>query len=307
MAREILDIKVSQLRPDPDQPRRDFDGAPSKETTEALRSLAENIKENGVLEPLLVRKGEGRWDYIIVAGERRWRASKLAGLERVPCLVQEDREDDQLRLVKQLSENIQREELSPLDIARSLKKALDTFPISQRQLAKSLGKHETWVSRHLQMLVAEGPAKDALELGLIDGYTTFNALMALPPEKQQALLAEALSRGEKKIPKSVLVKAAAEVQGAAEAPVKPHLKYGAPSVDWETGRGLPAGGVPQFSTAPKPKGKADAREQPVLRLDTRLQVGQAKRLLRMLNEEIPRDEFSLVPRLIEALRNLPSD
>src|SRR3569832_1219959 len=100
----VIALPLGRIRPDPDQPRRDFDGVPLKEVTEEFQNLAERIRTVGILEPLLVR--EAGKDYVLIAGERRWRAARLAGLNTKPNNNKENKSRE--RMLAQLSENLQR-------------------------------------------------------------------------------------------------------------------------------------------------------------------------------------------------------
>src|SRR3569833_3442692 len=129
----VIDLPLGRIRPDPDQPRRDFDGVPLKEVTEEFQKLAESIRTVGILEPLLVR--EAGKDYVLIAGERRWRAARLAGLDTVPCIVKvfETRE----RMLAQLSENLQRRDMSDIDVIRAINSLLATYPkLMKKDLAR---------------------------------------------------------------------------------------------------------------------------------------------------------------------------
>lgn len=138
----LKSVPVEKIAPNPHQPRRAFD-------TEKLQELAESLKGQGVLQPLLVKKdGDG---YILVAGERRFRAAKLANLERVPALILEDIDDTRM-LELALIENIQREDLNPIETARAYHSLLDTCGLNQTQLAERVGKNRASVANTLRLL-----------------------------------------------------------------------------------------------------------------------------------------------------------
>ncbi len=137
------ELGIEALRPRSDQPRRCFDSA-------SLQELAESIQTYGVLEPLLVRPLIGRDDYEIVAGERRWRAAQLAGLQRVPVVVHELNDRDAFEIA--LVENVQREDLSPVETARALKRLTEDFAYDIETLAKRLGKDRSTLANQLRLL-----------------------------------------------------------------------------------------------------------------------------------------------------------
>ncbi|MFZ5979916.1 MAG: ParB/RepB/Spo0J family partition protein [Candidatus Zixiibacteriota bacterium] len=166
---EYRSIALEKIRPNPMQPRRAFDEA-------RLQELAESFKENGIMQPLVVRKSEGGYD--IIAGERRYRAAKLAGLQKVPVLVLEDIDNNRL-LRMALVENIQRENLNPLELAEAYKQLLERGGFTHNQLAEQLGKSRTAVTNQLRLLtlpdsvqkliregrITEGHARSILAMG----------------------------------------------------------------------------------------------------------------------------------------------
>ncbi len=131
---------------------------------EALEELAESIRAQGVVQPIVVRpKGDG---YELVAGERRWRASQLAGLETIPAVVRDI--PDQAAAAMALIENIQRENLNPLEEARALRRLLDEFDLTHQQVAESVGRSRAAVTNLLRLLELEAPVKELLELGRLE-------------------------------------------------------------------------------------------------------------------------------------------
>ncbi|EFC90990.1 parB-like partition protein [Dethiosulfovibrio peptidovorans DSM 11002] len=134
-------LPVKELKPNPDQPRKDFD-------EEGIRELAASIKVHGILQPLLVTKKDG--GYMIVAGERRWRAAREAGIKDVPVHLFDG--DDGAILEVSLVENVQREDLSPVEVAMSLKELMDRFSLSQDNLAEKVGWSRPAVANKLRLL-----------------------------------------------------------------------------------------------------------------------------------------------------------
>lgn len=138
---EPSEVDLSSITPGPMQPRTSFDEA-------ALESLAESIKTHGVVQPLLVRRrGEG---FELIAGERRWRAAKMAGLTRVPVLVREVADQNLLEIA--LIENIQREDLNPIEEAQAYKRLIDTVGLTQEALATRVGRDRSYITNYLRLL-----------------------------------------------------------------------------------------------------------------------------------------------------------
>ena len=182
--RQVLMIAVDAIEPDPDQPRKTFVG---------LRELAASIRAIGIKQPLLVRPhGNGHGRYVLVAGERRLRSARRAGLASVPCLLEAEdaRQADQL-VITQLSENLQRADAPILETAQAIQRALSVGSLSKQQLAAAIGKPASFVSKHLALLKAEGVAREALEEGFMRSTETFRLFNALPAARQRLLLAQA--------------------------------------------------------------------------------------------------------------------
>ena len=137
----LKSLKITEVEPNRDQPRKQF-------KQEALEDLAESIKTYGIIQPIVVTKQDGY--YGIVAGERRWRAAKLAGLEEIPCLVRD--EDEQKNREISLIENIQRENLNPIEKAWGYKQLIDNYNLRQQDLADTLGISRTNVTNTLRIL-----------------------------------------------------------------------------------------------------------------------------------------------------------
>ncbi|MGJ9385304.1 chromosome partitioning protein ParB [Salipaludibacillus neizhouensis] len=138
---QVQSINVSELRPNPYQPRKTFDEA-------AIKELSESILEHGILQPIIVRKSiKG---YEIVVGERRYRAAQNAELKTVPAVVKELTEDQMMEIA--LIENIQREDLNPLEEARAYQKLMEHLQVTQEELSKKLGKSRPYIANHVRLL-----------------------------------------------------------------------------------------------------------------------------------------------------------
>lgn len=134
-------ISINLIRPNESQPRKNFD-------EEKILQLSESIKEHGIIQPIVLKKVEN--DYIIVAGERRWRAAKAAGLKEVPAIVMELTDKQVLEI--SLIENIQRQDLNPIEEALAYKKLLDEFSFTQEELSKRIGKSRTAITNTLRLI-----------------------------------------------------------------------------------------------------------------------------------------------------------
>ncbi len=155
---QVLMIATDKISKNPDQPRKNF-------TKEALAELAASIKENGIIQPLLLTK-EGR-QYFLIAGERRLRASQLAGLKEVPCIVRDISQVDSAALA--IIENIQREGLSQLEEGEAYKKLIDSYQLTQEDLSKKLGKSRTYITNSIRLLQLPAEVKALIEAGELSG------------------------------------------------------------------------------------------------------------------------------------------
>lgn len=156
MAEQIITISVEELQPNPLQPRGVI-------TPESLVDLVDSIKEHGILEPLVVAKTPAGFQ--IIAGERRWRASKLAGLTHVPAIIRETSPRGMLEMA--LVENVQRVDLNPLDRANGFQRLMNEFGLTTSEIAIRVGKSVAYVSNTMRLLVLPDALKDGLLSGLI--------------------------------------------------------------------------------------------------------------------------------------------
>ena len=151
---EVILVRLEDVKPNPRQPRLEFD-------PQALNDLASSIKEQGVLQPIMIRPVSGAsHGYELVAGERRLRASKLAGLEEIPAIVREVTDEQSLALA--LIENLQRENLNALEEAKGFDQLLNSFSLSQEALAQRVGKSRSAVANSLRLLQLPGPIQQSL-------------------------------------------------------------------------------------------------------------------------------------------------
>ena len=180
----IKELPVAKVVPNPEQPRMTFH-------EETLQELAASIRERGVLQPILVRPAGD--DYQIIAGERRWRASKLAGKETIPAII--ERFDDATALEIALIENLQREDLSPLDEAIIYKKMTDELGYSIRNLAGKLGKDKGYVENRLRLATAPDDVREMVAAR----YDTLSAayeLMKIEDKRRRKALAKQVVAGK---------------------------------------------------------------------------------------------------------------
>lgn len=176
MAEEIIQLEVGELQPNPLQPRGAI-------TPESLVDLVDSIREHGVLEPLVVAKTPAGFQ--IVAGERRWRAAKLAGLTHLPAIIRETSPKGMLEMA--LVENVQRVDLNPLDRAKGFERLMNEFALTTSEIAVRIGKSVAYVSNSLRLL----SLPDALKDGLLSGLITEGHARALAAIDDQNLMIEA--------------------------------------------------------------------------------------------------------------------
>lgn len=179
-AGKLETLAIERVRPNPDQPRKHFE-------PQAMKDLTESVRLHGVLQPLFVRKKNA--DYIIIAGERRYRAAKEAGLTEVPAIVLDV--DDATASEISLIENIQREDLSPAEEARSYETLMKTFSWTQEELAKKIGKSRSYVANTLRLLKLDPLFLDALTKNLITANQARSLLM-VPPENRNHVMEKLL-------------------------------------------------------------------------------------------------------------------
>ena len=178
-------LKITEVEPNRDQPRKSFN-------QESLEELAESIKTYGVIQPIVVSKKEGY--YAIVAGERRWRAAKIAGLEEIPAIIRDD--DEQTNKEIALIENIQREDLNPYEKALGIRQLMDRYGLTQEQVAKKIGKSRSSVSNTVRVLYLAPEVLELVKQGkLTEGHC--KALAGIEdPERQYEVAVRMIERGE---------------------------------------------------------------------------------------------------------------
>jgi len=179
----LLHIDVDLIDPSPYQPRTRF-------REEALEELARSIRASGIVQPLVVRRTARR--YQLIAGERRWRAAQRASLARVPVVIREV--PDEMALEMTLVENLQREDLNPIEQARAFERLMDEFHLTQEQVADRTGKDRATIANAMRLLKLEQPIQDLLEDGRLSAGHG-RALLAIAEGKARLDLARRIARG----------------------------------------------------------------------------------------------------------------
>ncbi len=191
----IFFIEVDKIKPNPFQPRREFDQS-------KLQDLADSIKMYGILQPLVVTRkeivkedGGLATEYELIAGERRLRASKLAGLREVPALIRAKEDDDRAKLELAIIENLQREDISPVDKARAFKQLAEKFKMTHGEIAKKVGKSREYVSNSIRVLGLPEEMLDAMSQGKItEGHSRPLLMLIDRPEEQHVLFKDIMLR-----------------------------------------------------------------------------------------------------------------
>ncbi len=184
-AEELRHIPVDLLQRSTCQPRTEFD-------KDSLQELSESIRQQGVVQPVIVRPLANSEKFEIIAGERRWRAAQMAALHEVPAIVRQM--DDQACMCLALIENIQREDLNPLDTAAGLARLIDEFAMTHEQVSQAVGRSRAAVSNLLRLLELASPVKQLLLAGKLDmGHA--RALLSLPAARQLAAARQIVRQG----------------------------------------------------------------------------------------------------------------
>lgn len=180
----VVELGLDEIEPNSEQPRTRFDAA-------ALDQLAQSISSNGIVQPIVVRRVGTR--YQIVAGERRWRAAQRAGLRRIPVVVRDVSEDKLLELA--LIENIQREELNPVEEARAFRKLTDTLGLTQEMIAERVGKERSLIATSLRLLNLPNEVLDLIEEGRLSASHGRALLMIGDASIQKRIAKSIISMG----------------------------------------------------------------------------------------------------------------
>lgn len=187
----IFWIEVGKIKPNPLQPRREFN-------EDRLRDLADSIRQYGVLQPLVITRHENEREdgslyveYELIAGERRWRASQIAGLSQVPCVIRAGGDNDKLKLEMAIIENLQREDLNSVDRALAFERLVKEFKLKHTEIAKKVGKSREYVTNTLRILALSEEMLDAITAGqMTEGHTRPLLMLVDRPEAQKSLFQE---------------------------------------------------------------------------------------------------------------------
>ena len=175
-------IDINDIKPNSNQPRKTFD-------EDKLNELAASIEEHGLIQPLVLRKAEK--GYEIVAGERRWRAARKIGIREIPCIVRELTDEENMLLA--IIENMQREDLNPIEEAEGIRQMIETYGLTQEEVSKSVGKSRPYIANSLRLLRLPEKVRKYIEDGsLSTGHA--KAIAAVSDEKKQIELAEVAIR-----------------------------------------------------------------------------------------------------------------
>ncbi len=221
----VFFIEVDKIKPNPFQPRHEFDES-------KLKDLSDSIRMYGILQPLVVTRKEYQKDdggigveYELISGERRLRASKLAGLREVPALIRAKEDDDRVKLELAIIENLQREDLNPVDRARSFQRLAEEFNLKHVEIAKKVGRSREYVSNTIRLLALPEEILNALGDGKIsEGHTRPLLMLSDRPEEQNVLFREIVL-------KKMTVRDAEKIaRGIAQEKVRKKEKFFAPEI-----------------------------------------------------------------------------
>ncbi|NLK73590.1 MAG: ParB/RepB/Spo0J family partition protein [Clostridiales bacterium] len=182
--KELITLDINEISPNPNQPRKLFD-------SEKIDELAESIKAHGIIQPIIVKAVNS--GYEIIAGERRWRAARKAGLKEVPCIIKDI--DEQSHMLFAIIENLQREDLNPIEEAKAFDSMLKEYNMTQEDIAKSVGKSRPYIANTLRLL----KLPEEIQLLILENKITSGHARALinieDKQKQKALVLEIIEKG----------------------------------------------------------------------------------------------------------------
>lgn len=183
--KDLIELRISMIEPNHDQPRKDFD-------EEALITLSNSIAEHGIIQPIIVSPSENGF-YKIIAGERRWRAAKMAGLREIPAIVRTYEKQKAAEVA--MLENLQREDLNPIEEAEGYKNLMENFGLTQESLSRSLGKSRSAIANSVRILSLPQNIIDMVRNGLIsEGHA--RTLLSIEDDAEKQRLAEEIINGK---------------------------------------------------------------------------------------------------------------
>ena len=211
----VLYIDINDIKPNKDQPRKTFN-------EEKLKDLANSIKENGVIQPLIIRKAQN--GYELVAGERRWRAARIAEIKKVPCIIRNF--DEKQNMIVAIIENMQRENLDPIEEALGLNEMIKRFEFTQEQVANALGKSRAYIANSLRLL----KLPEKIQNMIIEGHISAahgRTIITIKDEKKQIEVCDKIIRN------GLSVRAAERLTEKIKDDARPERKKRKPSVNAE--------------------------------------------------------------------------
>ena len=207
---KVTSLKLAQIEPNKEQPRKNFD-------EEKLQQLADSIKQHGVIQPIIVKDLNNGY-YQIVAGERRWRASRIAGITEIPAII---RTYDELATMQiALIENLQREDLNPIEEALSYKALLDDFALTQEKVSEQVGKSRSAIANTIRLLSLPKQVQKLLEEGAISGGHA-RAILSVTSEEGKLQLAEKIIENELNVRQAEQLAKALNAQKPEKEPTQP--------------------------------------------------------------------------------------
>lgn len=211
----VLYIDINDIKPNKDQPRKTFN-------EEKLKDLANSIKENGVIQPLIIRKAQN--GYELVAGERRWRAARIAEIKKVPCIIRNF--DEKQNMIVAIIENMQRENLDPIEEALGLNEMIKRFEFTQEQVSNALGKSRAYIANSLRLLKLPEKIQNMIIEGRISAAHG-RTIITIKDEKKQIEVCDKIIRN------GLSVRAAERLTEKIKDDVRPERKKRKPSVNAE--------------------------------------------------------------------------
>ena len=211
----VLYIDINDIKPNKDQPRKTFN-------EEKLKDLANSIKENGVIQPLIIRKAQN--GYELVAGERRWRAARIAEIKKVPCIIRNF--DEKQNMIVAIIENMQRENLDPIEEALGLNEMIKRFEFSQEQVSNALGKSRAYIANSLRLLKLPEKIQNMIIEGRISAAHG-RTIITIKDEKKQIEVCDKIIRN------GLSVRAAERLTEKIKDDARPERKKRKPSVNAE--------------------------------------------------------------------------
>ena len=211
----VLYIDINDIKPNKDQPRKTFN-------EEKLKDLANSIKENGVIQPLIIRKAQN--GYELVAGERRWRAARIAEIKKVPCIIRDF--DEKQNMIVAIIENMQRENLDPIEEALGLNEMIKRFEFTQEQVSNALGKSRAYIANSLRLLKLPEKIQNMIIEGRISAAHG-RTIITIKDEKKQIEVCDKIIRN------GLSVRAAERLPEKIKDDARPERKKRKPSVNAE--------------------------------------------------------------------------